>query len=98
MSDLPGVFIASADENLAATIDTMNKLTQEWTMRAARGECSWVCSDCCMTFPAGMPDACAHGQQVCTDIITRDKAEAAVAVGMTPNVIWPNRHASDKLA
>ena len=47
--------------------------TDEWTMRAARGECAWVCSDCCMSFPDGIPDACAHGIQQCTNIIARDK-------------------------
>ncbi len=45
-------------------------------LRAARGECSWVCASCCSTFPAGMPDACEHGDQGCTDIIKRDKANA----------------------
>lgn len=76
MSNIPGIFIALADESLDATIATMDKITQEWTMRAARGECPWVCSDCCMTFPSGMPDECAHGHQGCTDIIKRDKADA----------------------
>jgi hypothetical protein len=27
-------------------------------------------------FPAGMPDACEHGDQGCTDIIKRDKTNA----------------------
>lgn len=76
VSTMPGIFIAPADESLAATIATMDKITQEWTMQAARGECSWVCADCCMTFPSGMPDACEHGIQGCTDIIKRDKADA----------------------
>lgn len=57
--------------------DGLNKATREWEMRAARGECGWVCADCCCTFPKGMPDACEHGHQYCTDIIQRDKREAA---------------------
>lgn len=76
---IPGVFIAPADERLQATISEMDRLTTEWTMQAARGECAWVCGDCCCTFPAGMPDACEHGHQGCTDIIQRDKADARKA-------------------
>jgi hypothetical protein len=70
----PGIFIAKGD--LEAAISAMDKATLEWEMRAARGECSWVCADCCMTFSAGMPDACEHGIQGCTDIIQRDKKKA----------------------
>ena len=60
-----------------ALLEHMNKTTQDWTMKAARGECPWVCADCCVTFSSGMPDACVHGHQGCTDIITRDKLDAA---------------------
>lgn len=73
----PGIFIAPADESLKATIGEMDRATLEWEMSAARGECAWICGDCCCTFAAGMPDECAHGHQSCTDIIKRDKAEAA---------------------
>jgi len=68
----PGVFVyqGGVDEKF---LSEMDRLTQEWTMQAARGECSWVCADCCMTFPEGMPDACEHGLQGCTDMIQRDK-------------------------
>ena len=71
-----GVWIAPADEALGGTLDAMDKMFRDYTERAARGECSWVCADCCCTFPDGMPDACLHGHQGCTDIITRDKANA----------------------
>lgn len=54
----------------------MDEVTREWEAKAARGECSWVCSDCCVTFTAGMPDECPHGDKRCTDIIKRDKEEA----------------------
>lgn len=50
---------------------------RDWTNRAARGECAWICSDCAVTFETGMPDACAHGHESCTKLIERDKAEAA---------------------
>ena len=76
MSTMPGIFIAPAEQDLSTTIATMDKITQEWTMQAARGECPWICADCCMTFQTGMPDACAHGIQRCTDIIKRDKSDA----------------------
>lgn len=66
------IFVTTLD-NAEAAIEVMNKATNEWTRRAARGECSWVCPDCCSTFPNGMPDACEHGHQECTDIIQRDK-------------------------
>lgn len=54
----------------------MNRVTRDWTMRAARNECAWICADCSCSFPNGMPDECEHGHQVCTDIIKRDKLKA----------------------
>ena len=72
----PGIFIAPAGDDLQDTLSAMDAAMQKWTMRAARGECTWVCADCCCTFPDGMPDACVHGIQGCTDIITRDKTDA----------------------
>ncbi|WP_316150453.1 hypothetical protein [Cupriavidus sp. BIC8F] len=79
MSGLGIFFAVSHAGGMSDTLDAMDKITQDWTMRAARDECSWVCSDCCMTFPEGMPDECAHGHQGCTDIIKRDKADAMSA-------------------
>lgn len=74
---MEGIFITTATgAALEDQISLMDKLTSEWTMRAARGECAWICSDCCMSFPGGMPDACGHDSQRCTDIIARDKADA----------------------
>lgn len=75
------IWIAKVDDKkpqqLEAIVACMDKQTQEWTMQAARGECSWICADCCVSFPTGMPDECAHGHISCTDIIKRDKADAA---------------------
>lgn len=61
----------------------LNKATRDWEMRAARGECGWVCADCCCTFPKGMPDACEHGHASCTAIIQRDKAQAKAEAAAT---------------
>lgn len=58
------------------TFASLNRSTREWEMRAARGECGWICADCSCSFPSGMPDECMHGQQFCTDIIKRDKIMA----------------------
>ena len=69
------LFVTKIDD-IDKTIDGLNKATIEWTMRAARGECGWICSYCSCSFPNGMPDECIHGQQRCTDIIKRDKADA----------------------
>jgi hypothetical protein len=69
--NFPSIFV-STDPN----IEDLNRTTTEWTMRAARKECIWVCSDCCSVFPSGMPDSCAHDIRGCTDIIQRDKKEA----------------------
>lgn len=80
---IPGIKIF-VGEPTAAQLAEMDKATQEWEMRAARGECGWICSDCCVSFPFGMPDACEHGHQGCTDIIQRNKAEAAQAKGNAP--------------
>jgi hypothetical protein len=72
-----GVFMTKAvGKELADQISLMNKMTTEFEIRAARGECGWICSDCGMSFPDGMPDACAHGIQRCTDIIASDKTES----------------------
>jgi len=68
-----GFIAVTEKENLQDVVSEMDRVTREWTDRAARGECSWVCSDCCYTFKDGMPDACEHGNQWCTDIIIRDK-------------------------
>ena len=74
---MEGIFITTATgKALEDQISLMDKLTNDWTMRAARGECSWICAGCCMTFPDGMPDACGHDIQQCSDIITHDKALA----------------------
>lgn len=51
----------------------MDSRMLDWTLRAARGECGWVCADCCQSFSEGMPDACCHGHESCTSIIKRDK-------------------------
>ena len=75
--NMPGIVVTNAEgAELDAVIARMNKVTHEWTMRAARGECGWICSDCCASFPDGMPDACEWGHQSCTDIIQRDKITA----------------------
>lgn len=70
----PGVVIAinPSPEQIAKLDEGM----RAWEMRAARGECSWICADCSMTFRDGMPDKCEHGHQGCTDLIIRDKKEA----------------------
>jgi len=65
-----------ADANDKAAISQADKLMRDWTDRAARGECGWICADCCCSFPEGMPDKCEHGHQSCTDIIQRDKQQA----------------------
>lgn len=78
-----GIFIAPVAGDIDKTIPAIDKLTNDWTAKAARGECGWVCADCCYSFPEGMPDECAHGHRGCTDIIQRDKAAARAEV--TPN-------------
>ncbi len=63
-------------EMVETTLDDLNKTTNDWTDRAARSECGWICADCCASFPDGMPDECACGHESCTNIIKRDKKEA----------------------
>lgn len=65
-------------------IEGMNKSMRDWTDQAARGECGWICADCCMSEPKGMPDECLCGHQRCTEIIQRDKREA-MAAGNEPS-------------
>lgn len=62
--------------DLPAHLEGMNQAMRDWTDQAARGECGWICSDCCCSDPKGMPDACWWGNQQCTDIIKRDKLRA----------------------
>lgn len=83
MSDFVKVTLLKESE-LPAHISSMDKATRKWTDQAARGECGWVCSDCCYSWPNGMPDECEHGNQWCTDIIVRDKMRA-MAEGNEPS-------------
>lgn len=62
-----------SESELDSAIESMNVATRAWTLQAARGECGWVCADCCCSFPEGMPDECMHGDARCTSIILRDK-------------------------
>jgi hypothetical protein len=63
-------------EELKDVFAEMDKSMRIWTSQAARMECGWICADCCGSDHRGMPDECMHGQQFCTDIITRDKKNA----------------------
>lgn len=63
-------------EKLKVVFAGMNEVMRDYTMRAARGECSWICASCSCSEQSGMPDECMHGHQDCTDIITRDKKAA----------------------
>ncbi|MFA7287137.1 MAG: hypothetical protein WC052_05745 [Patescibacteria group bacterium] len=63
-------------EKFDVFVEEMNHGMRQWTDQAARGECPWVCSDCCCSDVKGMPDACFHGNAWCTRIIQRDKREA----------------------
>lgn len=65
-----------AASELNAHIEKMNADTRDWTDRAARGECGWICADCCCTFPKGMPDECCVGHAFCNQLIQRDKLRA----------------------
>ena len=60
-------------------IDTtdLDKETQEWTDKAARGEVPWVCADCGASYQGGMPDQCAYGHESCNEILRRDKERAS---------------------
>lgn len=69
----------AAKEAANASIEHLNKATRAWELSAARGDCGWICADCGCSFPEGMPDACIHEQQSCTDLIKRDKLEARKA-------------------
>lgn len=83
MSEFVKVTLLNESE-LPQYISEMDKATREWTQQAARGECEWVCSDCCYSWPNGMPDECGHGKQWCTDIIKRDKL-SAMSAGNEPS-------------
>lgn len=74
-----GIFILPFKVDKVNTMDELSKETRKWELRAARGECGWICADCCGTFPKGMPDECQHGQQHCTDLIIRDKANSVLS-------------------
>lgn len=75
-----GILIVTtgSDEEVSEAVSRMDAITNAWTAQAARGECGWICSDCCMGFPDGMPDTCPHGDERCTRIIQRDKAHAKI--------------------
>lgn len=83
MSGIVKVTDMPANE-LPAHLEGMNKDMHDWTDQAARGECGWICSDCCCSDPKGMPDACFHGHAECTAIIQRDK-QSAMREGNEPS-------------
>lgn len=62
---------------LDEAIKSADAVTKAAFAKAARGECAWICPDCCVVFPDGMPDACAHGLPDCTACLMRDKEAAA---------------------
>jgi hypothetical protein len=76
--EIPGIAIAKAEnhQQLKEAISSMDLVTQDLFDKAARGECAWICPDCCVSFPEGMPDECPHKHQGCTDIIKNDKDRA----------------------
>lgn len=59
------------------SVETFSILSDEWVLRAARGECSWICTRCLYSFEYGMPDACACGEAACTTYIRETKERAA---------------------
>lgn len=67
----------SKDNSLESILENMSNSTREWELRAARGECGWICSSCCVSDVNGMPDVCFHGQEWCTKIIARNKQLAS---------------------
>jgi len=76
MSDFEITVTEMPADKLPEYISALDQATRDWTDRAARGECPWVCADCCYTFNEGMPDVCCHGVEQCTNIIKRDKLRA----------------------
>jgi hypothetical protein len=76
-----GIFICDSTKRDEVFTD-IDAFTCEWTMRAARNECEWVCASCSVTFPDGMPDKCEWDQQRCTDIITDNKKQAYEEKGL----------------
>lgn len=73
-------FYVGKPKHLNSILDEMSRWTREWELRAARGECGWICADCCSSFPKGMPDECDHGIEYCTKLIERDKKQALEAL------------------
>lgn len=74
---MTGIFVSTCSDT-EKLFSVMNSIFNEFTDRAARGECAWICSDCCCSFDDGMPDSCPHGDKRCTDIIQRDKTAANI--------------------
>jgi hypothetical protein len=72
---LPWILVIQ-DAYEPAALTPEEQQLQEGAKKAARGECAWTCPDCYVEFPQGMPDACVHGHQICTDILRRDKRTA----------------------
>ena len=69
------LFVSPIEDN-SQLLNELDQITRDWTYKAARGECSWICSDCSCSFSEGMPNECPHGHERCTQIIQRDKNQA----------------------
>ena len=54
----------------ATELESLNRQTHQWECDAAKGLTGWICADCGVSFPEGMPTQCLHGDQRCTDIMS----------------------------
>lgn len=63
---------------LDEAIKTADATTNAAFETAASGECAWICPDCCIQFPEGIPSQCPHGHHGCNLWIERKKADAAL--------------------
>lgn len=74
----PVGFVAVASgkgEVSQSVISAMDKMTNDWFSAAARGECGWICPDCCMSDHKGMPAFCMCGSPGCDRLLVRDLLE-----------------------
>lgn len=48
------VKVETPDSPLEKVLPALDNYINDWTAKAARGECAWICSDCCSSSQKGI--------------------------------------------
>jgi hypothetical protein len=69
------IYLTTPDK-VNEVLKDMGEEMRDYTDRAARKECAWICSSCGGLDSNGMPDECFGKDEWCNNVIKIDKARA----------------------